>query len=263
MLSTRARAFALALLAGSVVPACGDDEVLPDGGGQPDASVADASEIDSGDDLCPGELTLEAIVADTESGEAVFAAAVAEDGAANQTTSAPNGRAVLCLPDGAASRVSTTLDDYLDRTDTLSADAVERSLGTAQPYPIDLLSTVAADDLLIGLGLTRDESASLLLVSVVSYPDGQPLDGAVVSIDKDSEGAFARDGTGQFAASPDREIGAGRLLLFANVAATGAGQDGQVAITVTPPGGFGGSCVGPPAVDLAIGGVSGAFFACQ
>jgi hypothetical protein len=262
MLSSRARAFALALLAGSVVLACGDDEVLPDGGGLPDASAADAR-IDSGDDLCPGELTFEALVADAESGEAVFAAAVAEVGAANQTTSAPNGRALLCLPDGAASRVSTALDDYLARLDTLSADAVERSYGTAQPYPIDILSTVEADDLLIGLGLTRDESASLLLVSVVGYPDGQPLDGAVVSIDKDSEGAFARDGTGQFATSPDREIGAGRLLLFANVAATGAGEDGQAAITVTPPDGFGGSCVGPPAVDLEIGGLSGAFFACQ
>lgn len=252
MLFSRARAPALALLVVALVPACGDDEVVPDGG----PVDADAG----GDDRCPGLLTFEAQVADVTSLGSLFEVQVAEVGASNQTTSAPNGRAVLCLPAGADSQVRSTQEGYLARLDTLSEDAVAASLGTDQAYPIDLLRESEAD---ATIGGVRDPAAALLLVSVVSYPEAQPLVGAAVSIDKDHDGAYARDAEGGFAASPDGAIGAGRLVLFANVAASGAGSDGQVAVTVTPPDGYDGSCVGPTSVELEIDGVSGAFFACE
>ncbi|HTE49797.1 MAG TPA: hypothetical protein VK698_02910 [Kofleriaceae bacterium] len=262
MLPSCARASALALAI--IASACGDDEVVPDGGNPADAAVdaaaADAA-LDAGDDLCPGQLTFEALVADAESSESVFEVDVAEVDAANQTQSAPNGRAVLCLPLDRVSEVRSTLADYLARTDTLDVDAVQQSLGTDQPYPIDVMSTAAADLLLSDLGPDRDPAATLLLVSVVSYPDAQPLVGATVTIDEASGGAFARGTAGDFAPSPDAAIGDGRLLLLANV--VDGDDDGRAVITVAPPDGFSGVCVGPPSVALQEGGLSGAFFACQ
>ncbi len=265
MVSDRVRALALALILAALTSACGDDEAVPDGGGgAPDASAdagSDAAPIDTGEDLCPGQLGFEALVADAIDGEPAFDIAVAEVGGSASTTSAPNGRAQLCLPAGADSQVRSTADTYLARLDSLSADAIDVINGAVQPYPLDVLETAAADALLTGLSLTRDEEASLLLVSVVAYPDGEPLVGATVVIDKDSDGPFARDAKGAFAEAT--EIGEGRVLLFANTALGGDGEAGRAAITVTPPDGFDGTCVGPPTVELEAGGLSGALFACQ
>lgn len=262
MLALRACVVALAISAS----ACGDDEATDDGGPPPDASpvtdTSDSSDMpDASDDLCPGLATFEALVAEAETGAAVFDVAVAEVGAENQTTSAPNGRAVLCLPAGAASEVEATLADYLVRRDAVDPDAAATSLGSAQPYPIDMLSESAADELLTALGPGRDQAASIVLVSVVSYPDGEPLVGAAITLDEASDGAFARDVAGKFTATGDGAVADGRLVLFANV--VDGDTDGGAAITVTPPGSFGGSCVGPSRVTLEAGGLSGAFFACQ
>jgi len=267
MLSDRVRAPALAFILAALTSACGDDEAVPDGGGgAPDASAdagSDAGPIDTGEDLCPGLLTFEALVADAASGVAAFEVAVAEVGGPASTTSAPNGRAQLCLPVGADSQVRSTRDDHLARLDTLWTDAIETINGAVQPYPLDVLETAAADALLTDLTLTRDEEASLLLVSVVAYPDGEPLVGATVAIDKASDGAFARDAVGAFVASAKGEVAVGRVLLFANTALGGVGEAGRVAITVTPPDSFDGTCVGPPTVELEAGGLSGALYACQ
>jgi hypothetical protein len=124
-----------------------------------------------------------------------------------------------------------------------------------------MLSEGAAEELLTALGPGRDQAASLVLVSVVSYPDGAPLVGAEITLDEASDGAFARDLAGEFTASAEAAVADGRLVLFANV--VDGDTDGGAAITVTPPGGFAGSCVGPPRVTLEAGGLSGAFFACQ
>ena len=264
MLALRARVVALVVV---TTFACGDDEASPDDDGAPpvaspttDTGGDAPGDADASDDLCPGQLTFEALVADAESGEAVFDVAVAEVGAANQTTSAPNGRAVLCLPAGSESAVESTLADSLVRRDAVDAEAAAASLGSAQPYPIDMLSVGAADELLTALGPGRDEAASLVLVSVVAYPDGTPLIGAEITLDEASDGAFARDSAGEFTASAEAAVADGRLVLFANVV---DGDTDGAAITVTPPEGFAGTCVGPPRVALEAGGLSGAFFACQ
>lgn len=261
----RAPALGLALLAAVLAGGCkADDEVVPDGGGEADAAV-DSGTADGGEDLCPGQLTFEALVADAESGDAVFEVDVAEVGASNNSTvSAPNGRAVLCLPSAGESVVRSTKDSYLTRVDTVSADAVEPTLGTAQPYPIDVLSESAADELItVDLGLPFDNLATQLLVSVVSYPDSQPLVGATILIDQASNGAFARDGQDFVGGDEIGEVGAGRLVLFANTALGGGDQPGRATVTVTPPDGFDGACPGSLSVELLAGGLSGAFFACQ
>jgi hypothetical protein len=264
MVSDRVRAPALAFILAALTSACGDDEAVPDGGGgalDASADAGDAAPLDAGDDLCPGQLTFEALVADAIDAEPAFDIAVAEVGGSAGTTSAPNGRAQLCLPSSADSRVRSTADTHLARLDSLSADAIDIINGAVQPYPLDVLEAAAADALLTDLTLTRDEEASLLLVSVVAYPDGEPLVGATVAIDKASDGSFARDAAGGFAAAT--EVGDGRVLLFANTALGGDGEAGQATVTVTPPGGFDGTCVGPPTVELEAGGLSGALFACQ
>jgi hypothetical protein len=228
----------------ALLAACGGDDdggssADAGGGGAADAAAGvDAGAADAGDeDLCRGS---------------------------NLTASAPNGRAVLCLPAGGDAQVRSTRDAYLDRLDTLAGDAVEAAAAAAQPYPLDVMDAVAADTLLAALGPERDGNDSLLLVSVVTYPDGQPLVGASVSIDVvDNDGAFARDAKGAFAASPGAAIEDGRVLMFANVALTGGAEDGRAAITVTTPDDYDGTCVGPASVELVAGGVAGALFACQ
>jgi hypothetical protein len=264
MISERARGPALALLMVALASGCGDDDDTSDDGGGADATAdagSDAGAPDTGDDLCPGMSLFEALTADAESAASIFEVDVAEVGGSAATTSAPNGRADLCLPAGADAQVRSTKDGYLARLDTLSADALDILDTAINPYPLDLLETAAADALLDGLGAPRDEAATLLLVSVVTA-DGAPLVGATVSIDRGDDGVFARQATGDFAGAGDPgAVADGRVLMFANVAVSGAGD--QAAITVTPPDGFDGTCVGPPSVELEAGGLSGALFACQ
>jgi hypothetical protein len=269
MLPDRVRVAALALAFIMIAPTwgCGDDEVpSDDGDDDSDAGMdagADAGE-DAGEDLCPGLLTFEAIVAQAQTGTPEVAVNVTEVGGSAATSSAPNGRAQLCLPADAESlQVQSTKTDFLPRLDTLAAGAIDIANAAAQPYPLDVLSVAAADDLLEALAVSGDPNAALLLVSVVSYPDALPLSGATVNIDKDSAGSFASDASGAFLPAETAEIGDGRALLYANVALDGEGEAGQAAITVTPPADFAGTCVGPPTVALEPGGVSGALFACQ
>ena len=260
MLFPRARAPALALLTVAVVTACGDGESVPDGGAPDGAPGPDA------EDLCPGQISFEALVADARSGEPTFEVTVAEAGGSASTTSAPNGRADLCLQSG-DSTLRSSKADYLDRLDTLSNEALAIAVAAVQPYPLDVLGQDAADSLLDILGPGRDPAATLLLVSVVSFPDGAPLVGARVSLEDgvDPDGVFARDATGEFVqvALGDEAVADGRILMFSNVPLNGGEEDGRVALTVTPPAAFSGTCVGPPSVELQADGLSGAFFACQ
>lgn len=254
MHSLRAWAPALALVVSGLVCSCGDDEVAGDAG-------VDASMGPDAEDLCPGQLTFEALVADAVSGEAAFEVLVEEVGGSAMVMSAPNGRAPLCLPDDRDSRLSSSKTGYLTRLDTVSREAVVAGNAAAQPYPLEVLTVESADALMDGLGVARDEAAALLLVSVHSYPGGEALEGAEVAIDADNDGVLARDADGGF--DEGGEIAAGGTVLFANVATTGGDEEGRAAITINPPRSFSGTCVGPPSVELVAGGVSGAFFACQ
>jgi hypothetical protein len=241
-------AFAAAL---AFAVACGgDDEIDPDF----DSSVSDAEPID-GEDLCPGAFTFEALAGDLESDAAVNAVEVVEVGdEGNATTSAPNGRVVLCLPSGVDSAIRAEKADFLTREDAISIEAATAAAEAGQPYPLHVIGGAEIEALFTDLALTYDPDDAQVVVSVLSYPDGTALEGATVAIDKASDAALARDGSGGFAAGD--EIAAGGLMLFANVPIAG----GDVEITVTPPAG---TCSGPATIPLLAGGMSGALFACQ
>lgn len=244
----------IALLVGA--GCSGDDEVVVDASPLPDAPPDDGPGIDA-ENLCPGAFTFEALVADLESGTPVFDVTLAEVGdAGNTTTSAPNGRAVLCLPADTDAEVRSTKVDYLARLDVLSSAAIEIAADADQPYPLDIVTTTAVDALYTDLGETRDAADSQLVVAVLTYPDGEALVGATVAVDNANDGAYARDGSGDFGAGDT--VAAGGVVLLVN---TTTGDDAE--ITVTPPGDFDGSCEGPSTVSLEVDGMTGVLFACH
>ena len=248
-MSAMLRLLPRAALAAVLLAGCGGD----------DDPIADAAPpAPDREDLCPGRLTLEALVADLVTGAAVFDVSLTEVGnEGNAATSAPNGRAILCLPAGEDSEVRATHPERLDRLDRVDADAAAIWYGASQPYPLHVVTPAAADALLGEHGLTRDEDAAQVIVTVLEYPGGTPLSGATVAIDRAHEGALSRDEEGGFAASD--EIGAGGLVLFANAVTTG----GAVTATVTPPDGYAGTCTGPSAAPLEAGAVTGLHIACH
>jgi hypothetical protein len=249
MLDRLLRAASLALGLALFLAGCGGDD-------GPAADAAPAAP--DREDLCPGALTFEALVTDLQSNQAVFDTTLAEVGnESNSATSAPNGRAVLCLPTDTASQVRSTREDHLHRLDAMDQAAAAIWYAADQPYPLHMITEVAAEALLAGLGLTRDEEDAQVIVSVLRYPGATPLVGAEVTIDRSHEGAFVRDGQGGFAAG--ESVGPGGLVLFANTVAT----SGQVSASVTPPAGFAGTCTGPTSAPVEDGAVTGLHFACQ
>lgn len=239
-------------------PACGDDEVTDDGdlpridSGLPDAGGPDA------ENLCPGAATFEGLAANLESGDPEFEVEVTEVAdPGNSATSAPNGRVVLCLPDGADSEIRAEKTDYLARVDAVPAAALAIAGDAGQPYPLFVIAETAADTLYTDLGTSLMAGDAQVVVSVLEYPAGTPLTGATVEIDKADTGTFTRDDAGGFA--DGNAIAGGGLVLFANVPPAG----GDVGVTVTPPDGFRGTCTGPASLSLGAGEMSGALFACQ
>lgn len=258
MLALPARWIAALAAALLIAPACGgDDEIVDDGDPGPIDSGPDAA-VDA-EDLCPGALTFEALAANLETGSAEFEVMVTElADPANVESSAPNGRVVLCLPDDADSEVRAEKTDYLTRVDAVPTEVTNALVAAIQPYPLFVISQAAAEALYTDLGTAFDAGDAQLVVSVLEYPGGTPLTGATVAIDKTpGAGPFARDDGGGFAAGD--EIAGGGLILFGNVPPAG----GDVAITVTPPDGFDGSCSGPTTLNITAGELSGALFACQ
>lgn len=238
--------------------ACGDDEVDDDDGDRPtiDSGIPDAAPID-GENLCPGAVTFQAFAGDLESGDATFEVEVTEVAdPGNSATSAPNGRVVLCLPD-ADGAIRAEKTDYLPRVDALPGEVASHFDQESSPYPLLVISEAAADTLYGDLGTTLMAGDAQVVVSVIEVPEGTPLTGATVEIDKADTGQFARDASGGFA--DGNEVAGGGLILFANVPIGG----GDVGITVTPPDGFRGTCSGPATLELNAGEMSAALFACQ
>jgi hypothetical protein len=210
------------------------------------------------EDLCPGQLTLEAQVTDLVTGQNAFDVLLVEaDDDMNAATSAPNGRAILCLPSGTDNLVRSSKADHLPRLDLVHREAQAVWYGSVQPYPLAVVSEASLEELFADLELTRDEEAAQVLVAVNSYPSGQPFLGAVVEIDRDHDRSFTREADGSFLNS--KSILEGGLLLFANTATTG----GQVAVTMSLPEDTGGTCAGPASVPVEPGSITGVLFACR
>ncbi len=248
-----------ALASAALLAACGgDDEIVSDGDlPQIDSGIPDAGP--DAENLCPGAITFEAFASNLESGAAEFDVALTEVGnPTNTETSAPNGRVVLCLPEDSNVELSAEKTDYLMRVDAVSGFVVGQFNPDSQPYPLFVISHAAAEALYTDLGATFNDGNAHVVVSVLELPAATPLTGAVVDIDKTpGDGPFARDDSGGFAAGDT--VDSGGLVLFANVPLAG----GDVGVTVTPPDGFDGTCIGPATLSLTAGQISGALFACQ
>ena len=230
---------------------CGDD----DGGGAADAGLADAPAPPDADpfDECPGELELEAEMQDLLTDMNLFEVRVEDaNEPSNFTTSAPNGRAVLCLPLTGVHQIRATRADLLPHLQTVDSQATLLHRPLAVAY--EMLSEADADTFVAGLGgPARDPTATQLFVAVRSEPGGTPLTGAQVSLVDEGDGAYVRDESGDFV--PGNTLGTDATVLFANVPV-----DSDPIITLTLPGGQ--TCNGPTTIS-AEAGLSSVFFSCQ
>lgn len=223
-----------------VLAGCGGGDDSPAGDGGPDA-----------ENLCPGQITFEAGVRDLASLANLASVQVADvDDAGAQASSAPNGRAVLCLDDDQGELLATRAD-LLSRRDTLAGGVAQGLRQSLIPYPYELISGEDLDSLYDGLSVTRSDTATQVIVAAVSLATGEPVL-ATVSLDVDHDGSFARSDAGLFSAGD--EVGTGGAVVFANVPGS------SVAIEVTPPSG---ACTGPGELALEPGGLAGAVFACD
>jgi hypothetical protein len=242
---------AAALVAG----ACADDTPGdPDAAAGADAPVADAMP-DAGGGACPGQLLFTGEYVDWDSTPqmflGIFDATVAEVGNPdNSAQTAPNGRAVLCLPATADSEVSVTQADYVPVIYSVDAEA-----NAAGAYALKGLEPARMTELFTGWALTPDAGAAQLEVEVRSFPSGAPVTGAVVTIGNAHAGAFTADGTGEYVSSA--QLDGGAHVFFANVEAGG----GTTTVTVTPPAGT--SCVGRDSVVLNAGEIAAVLYACD
>jgi hypothetical protein len=166
---------------------------------------------------------------------------------------APNGRVVLCVPDGAPSVVTFTHPDYVSLRYTFDPAAA----GTA--FDIRGLTPARADELFTTLGVTRDLAVAQVIVAVrreAASPEGvgAAVTGARVSLGNASAGSFTAASDGTYGAGDT--LAGDAFVLFTNTELGG----GTTAVTVTPPAGV--TCVGPDSIAVAAGEIAVTTFAC-
>ena len=149
-----------------------------DGGAATDAGPADAP-VDA------GPLELETQTVGLATGLSLAGVRVAEVGGANETTSAPNGRAVLTLA-GGDTVVDHELEGYLANRMAVSAAALAAHQAARQPLLSELVVPEDLDDLYAGLGIVRDETATQVLVYLRTEDGSGPAIGATVDGDEPS-----------------------------------------------------------------------------
>lgn len=206
-----------------------------DDGGVP---AADASP-----DAPSGPLEFETQVTDLAARTPLFDVRVAEDGADNETASAPNGRAVLELSGDTA--VIHELDGYLSNRMEVSAAALALHAAARQPQLSELVTATDLDDLYTGLGLVRDAAATQVLV----YVRGSDFSAATgVTVSAGLQTAIRR-------ASGDFELGDTAvddpLVIVANAPGS------TLSITVPE------TCVGATEIELVAGQLASTFLVCD
>lgn len=244
------------LAAALVAGACSDDTPGdPDAAADPDGPLADADAMpDAGGD-CPGQLLFTGEYVDWDSTAqmflGIFDATVAEVADPdNSAQTAPNGRAILCLPAGADAEVSITQAEYVPVIYSVDAEA-----NAAGAYTVKGLEPARMSELFTGWALTPDAGAAQLEVEVRKFPSGDPVTGAVVTIGNAHAGAFTADATGEYVSGS--QLDGGAHVFFANVEV----GTGTTPVTVTPPAGT--TCVGRDSVVLNAGEIAAVLYACD
>jgi hypothetical protein len=242
------RLIGCAALALALSAACGGDS------GGADAAPIDGARPDA-EELCPGELTVEVRVSDLASGDNLFdvqVAATADPGRA--TTSAPNGRAVLCVERADEVDVTAGGDDVVERTDRIARTALGKLRAAGAVHPFAMITAGHLADLATALDVAPPDAGTTWLLAHAVRPDGSPALGATLASDGASDGSFTRAADGTFAGGD--AIAEGGAILVANLTATA-----PIGLTVEPPAGQ--TCDGPANLSPAAGAISGAVFVCQ
>ena len=248
---TLLRLSTIALLSISVTVGCGDDG--GDDGNGVDAAV-DASSGDASD-TCPGQLLFTGDYVDWDSTTldfmGVFDATVTEVGnPSNSVQTAPNGRAIMCLPASLTSAVDFTHAQYATVRYTASPEAT-----AAGPFSIQGLTAARATTLFQEIGKSREAGRAQVLVGVYDYGADTHVTGAAISLGNNNEGGYIDDGTGKY--TDGATVTNDRFVFFANVEVGG----GTTTVQVTPPAGK--SCTGVGEIQLVADQIAATNFACQ
>lgn len=247
--------------------ACGDDgqpaadSSLPvvDANGTADARLGDARVHDARVDAfvpCFGQQLFTGEYVDWDSTPKSFLGipdtTVAEVGnETNSVTTAPNGRAILCLNNGVNADVSFTHTDYLPLMFSAHADVTTRGNG----YSTKGLKPTRATQLASELGLGA-LSGTQVLVEVRNMNTGAAGVGVTVGLVGQTVGAaYAMDAAHQW--SPGDVVLAGGFVLFTNVADT----NGEVTLSVSPAASE--TCTARTTVTLQDGGIAATSVHCE
>lgn len=205
-------------------------------GGGTDAGTRDARPDARQGSCADGEVEVQGDWTDWDSTDTsfkgIFDATITEVGnESNSITTAPNGRAVICLTAGQDHQLSFSHPDYLPMTFNIAAENLEFV------YSVHGLTEQRADDLFAQeLSLTRDTSAAQVLLEIPAAADAS-LDTAAAGPFRTLEDAY---------------------LIFANLGVAGPAT---TALSVTPPSGQ--SCRSVGTLDLAPGVISFTDVVCQ
>lgn len=226
-----------------LVAACGDDGV----------TAPDAPDIDAGP--CGADMLFTGGYEDWDSTEqdflGVFDATVTEVAdPTNTAQTAPNGRSTLCIA-RADGQVTYSKDGYVPARYTVDPDA------TRVPYELRGISTTRVetfhtDDL--GIAAGWDETAALVQVAVVAYPDGGAVDGVAIAVGGATDGVH-KDASNTW--QPGATTGGSPYVAYPNVPITGGGE---VTLSVVWAGG---TCVHPETIHVVAGEVAMTTVECQ
>lgn len=253
---SRRRFLLLFSLSVAMTPACGDDgpsAVTDAATVDADGTIADAGPPDAFDP-CPGKTTLQVRVADWGTDENIFEVVVQEGTTANMTTSAPNGRVVLCIAQTGPVTLHLSHDNYLDRIHTTTGEIAAAQFAAGTGPTLRLLSTAQEATLYASAGVERSVTASTTIAMVRTRPSGDDAAGAAVVIGAAHEGAFTPGGDVDSLVAGAATTAGGRVL-FLNTATDPATSTLQVSGL--------NNCVLPATMSLAPGGVSSASIVCD
>jgi hypothetical protein len=235
------------------LPGCGKSSVDADAADtEPDAPV-DAAGPDAGP--CGDRFLFTGAYVDWDSTDAAFrgvASAVLREDAdpGNTATTAPNGRATLCLPTDSVSTIRFEHPDYIDLHYT-----ADPRIDAQGPFEVKGLTPERMAELHAGdLDQIPDPDAALVQLAVVLYPEKTPAEGVKVETATAHGGSYINDGTGTYVVG-DTVI-SDPYILFSNVLV----NEGMIELQVTPPAAL--SCLAPPHVSIQAGGMAAATIAC-
>lgn len=221
-------------------------------GGNGDA--VDSGPIDTGPDVfdaCPGELNFETQVLDLITQSTVVGVTdgvtVTEAATANTASSAPNGRAILCLSAATDADVLHERANLVTNRMRVTSAAGDRHEAAREPLVSDVSTAANLDGLYTGLGLTRDAGATTVLIYVRSASFAA-ANGAQVAV-AGAGASYVRDSGGDFEIGDT--IGNDPVLLVPNVGGT------QVSFTVSQ------TCDGPTTITLEPGAIASTFLVCD